>query len=256
MRVTWWGHSTVAIQDGSTRLLTDPVVGDRIGHLHRRRGPGPSDAALQVDAVLISHLHGDHLDLASLRRLDPSVPVLAPVGTRALLGSRRSSAGLARRCQEVSAGDIVPVGDLAVRVAGASHDDRRHPWSRHRAAPVTFVVAGSARTWVGGDTDLHPSMGELGPVDLALVPVGGWGLSLGSGHLDPARAVEAVSRLRARHAIPVHYGTFWPIGLDRAGAELFLPPGRRFAELAAARAPDTQVRVLEPGQSWDLPGVA
>lgn len=253
MRVTWWGHSTVTLQDAGTRLLTDPVAGDRIAHLRRRRGPGLPEDALAVDAVLISHLHGDHLDLPSLRRLDPAVRVIAPVGTRGFLASRRAGTALARRCEQVQAGDVVDIGRLRIEVAGAAHDDRRHPWSRHRAAPVTFVVSGSARTWIGGDTDLHGSMSTLAPIDLALVPVGGWGLNLGPGHLDPAQAVTAVRRLGARHAIPVHFGTFWPIGLDRAGAHMFLPPGARFAELAADGAPGTQVHVLDPGQCWELP---
>jgi L-ascorbate metabolism protein UlaG (beta-lactamase superfamily) len=105
--------------------------------------------------------------------------------------------------------------------------------------------------WYAGDTDLYDDMpGAIGRVDLALVPVGGWGPSLGEGHLDPVRAAEAVRRVGARRAVPVHFGTLWPIGMDWLRRELFLPPGAAFAGLLA----DDPVRVdvLEPGQSTEV----
>jgi len=84
-------------------------------------------------------------------------------------------------------------------------------------------------------------------VDLALIPVGGWGPSLGDGHLDPAGAAEAMRRANPREAIPIHYGTFWPVGCARVRPDLFTAPGRTFARLAAQSAPTTLVRVLAPG---------
>lgn len=252
MRVTWWGHSTVRLDDSGVRLLVDPVLTSHLGHLRRRRGPTPPPSVCDVDAVLVSHLHADHLHVPSLLRTGPGVRLIAPVGTRAFLRSRRGARGLADRCAEVAPGATVDVGGLRVDVVAARHDDRRHPWSTHRAPPVQFVTTGTGRVWFGGDTDLHPSMAELGPVDLALVPVGGWGPNLGPGHLDPARAVEAVRRVGARTAVPVHYGTFWPVGLDRVRRDMFLPPGARFAELAAEGLPGTDVRVLAPGDSLDV----
>lgn len=252
MRVTWWGHSTVRLDDAGARLLVDPVLTSFFGHLRRRRGPAPPPEVVDVDAVLVSHLHADHLHVPSLLRIGPGVRLVAPVGTRDFLRYQRSARALADRCEEVAPGDTVDLGGVRVEVVGAVHDDRRHPLSRHRAVPVEFVTSGSGRVWFGGDTELHASMAEVGPVDLALVPVGGWGPNLGPGHLDPARAVEAVRRVRARTAVPVHYGTFWPVGLDRVRREMFLPPGDRFAELAAVELPGTDVRVLAPGDSLDV----
>lgn len=252
MRATWWGHSTVVLADAGTRLLVDPVLCARFAHLRRRRGPVPPASVTEVDAVLVSHLHADHLHVPSLLGLDPSVRVIVPAGAVRLLRSQQAARALADRAEELAPGDVTHVGGVRVEALAAVHDDRRHPLSRHRAAPLEFLTTGSGRVWAGGDTDLHDSLAESAPVDLALVPVGGWGPGLGPGHLDPARAVEAVRRLGAASAVPVHYGTFWPVGLDAVRPAEFLPPGRRFAALATSGAPGTTVHVLAPGESVEL----
>jgi L-ascorbate metabolism protein UlaG (beta-lactamase superfamily) len=249
VRVTWWGHSTVAIEDAGVRLLTDPVLGDRVAHLRRRRGraPGPADLGA-VDAVLLSHLHADHLHVPSLRRLPRATIVVLPAGARRFV-ARALGVPFARRCLELAPGEELPLGAVTVRAVPAVHDGWRGPWSRHRAAAVGYTVHGTANTWFAGDTGLFAAMADLGPLDLALVPVGGWGPSLGPGHLDPAAAAEAVRRAAPAWAVPVHYGTFWPIGCDRLRPDLFSAPGAEFAGQAAVAAPRTRVRVLDPGES-------
>ncbi len=244
MQVTWWGHATVSITDGGGHLLTDPVLGNRIAHLRRRRGTRPVLPS-PVDAILISHLHADHFDVASIRQL-PGVPLVVPHGAGAFV---RRTLGHRRPCHELSPGAEITVGDLRVRAVPANHTDLRHPWSRHRAAAVGYVVEGDCSVWFAGDTDLFAGMTDLGHLDLALVPVGGWGPSLGPGHLDPRRAAEAVRRSAASSAVPIHYGTLWPYGLDKIRPELFEPPGRRFAQCAAEISPNTIVHVLNPGES-------
>ncbi len=107
--------------------------------------------------------------------------------------------------------------------------------------------------WFAGDTDLYDDLAtEAGPVDLALVPVGGWGPSLGPGHLDPVRAAEAVRLVGARSAIPIHFGTFWPIGCDWLKPDLFLPPGDKFKTAMSEVAPEVSVEVLAPGESTEV----
>jgi L-ascorbate metabolism protein UlaG (beta-lactamase superfamily) len=254
MRVTWWGHSTVLIEDRGVRLLTDPVLRGRLGHLRRRRGPTPPLADVVPDAIVVSHLHADHLDVVSLRRLGGDAPLLVPRGAAAFL--RRSAPDLAARCTELSPGEEVGVGTVTLRAVEANHDHSRGPWSRHRAPALGYTVHGERSAWFAGDTDLFEGMADLGPLDLALLPVGGWGPSLGSGHLHPGTAAEAARRCAPAWAVPIHFGTFWPIGMDRVRPERFHEPGERFAELASAAAPDTGVRVLAPGETFGIDGEA
>ncbi|WP_341720822.1 MBL fold metallo-hydrolase [Micromonospora sp. FIMYZ51] len=244
--VTWHGHSTVWIEDSGTRLLTDPLLRDRLAHLRRRRGPTPRLAAAP-DAVLISHLHADHLDFASLRRLPADTTLVVPAGAARLI--RRALGEVAGRCTELAPGDRTTVGPVTVTAVPAAHPAGRGPWSRHEAPAIGYLIDGAARTWFAGDTALFDEMTKLGPVDLALIPVGGWGPTLGPGHLDPAGAAEAVRRAAASCAVPIHYGTFWPVGCDRIRPDRFFQPGDDFARQAGLISPGTRVRVLRPGAS-------
>ncbi len=149
--------------------------------------------------------------------------------------------------------DEVEVGAVRVRAVPARHDGGRGPWSREKAAAIGFLVEGNARTWYAGDTGLFDEMHGLGPLDLALIPVGGWGPTLGAhGHLDPADGAEALRRVKASWAVPVHYGTLWPIGMGRVRQHMFAEPGREFADLAARTSPDARVRVLAQGETLTL----
>jgi L-ascorbate metabolism protein UlaG (beta-lactamase superfamily) len=91
-----------------------------------------------------------------------------------------------------------------------------------------------------------------GDLDVALMPVWGWGPTLGTGHLDPRRAAEALRLLRPRLAIPIHWGVFYPAGLGLLNMDFLTTPPIRFAELAAEIAPEVTVRIVEPGHSLDL----
>jgi L-ascorbate metabolism protein UlaG (beta-lactamase superfamily) len=93
---------------------------------------------------------------------------------------------------------------------------------------------------------------EVGPVEVALLPVGGWGPYLGEGHLDAGRAAQALARLAPRSAVPVHYGTYWPIGMDAVRPHEFHAPGDEFVRLAARHAPGVAVHRLGHGESVRL----
>jgi L-ascorbate metabolism protein UlaG (beta-lactamase superfamily) len=245
-RVTYLGHATVLLELGGRRLLTDPVLSDRLLHLRRRSSPVTAQLE-PLDWVLISHLHHDHLHPASLRRLGGNAGAFVPVGGRRLL----ERAGFTD-IREVRVGETVELDDLRLDVVPASHPGGRRPLGPDAEALGFVVSAGGARAYFAGDTDLFDEMGDLGELDLALLPVWGWGTSIGEGHLDPTRAAEAARRLQPRVAIPIHWGTFLPIGtLRRHGRRLHEPP-REFARLASEVAPDVDVRVLEPGESTEL----
>lgn len=249
--VTWWGHSTIWLADSGSTLLTDPVLTDRLAHLRRVAGPTPRLPG-EPDAILLSHLHADHFHLASLRAV-PGTPLLVVPRGAADFTAKALGPQAAARIVELAPGESTAVGAVKVRAVPAAHDGGRGPWSRERAEAVGFVVEGAARTWYAGDTGLFDGMSDLGPLDLALIPVGGWGPTLAShGHLDATAAAEALRRSRAGWAVPVHYGTLWPIGMTRVRQHMFREPGARFAEAAARIAPDAEVRVLGHGETLTI----
>jgi L-ascorbate metabolism protein UlaG (beta-lactamase superfamily) len=241
-RITYVGHATVLVELDGVRLLTDPVLRTRVAHL-RRHGLPPETPA-DIDAVLLSHLHHDHLDLPSLRRLPGRPRVIAPIGAGPLL--RR--AGFA--ADEVRAGDSAEVGAVRIRAVPAVHSPRRWPVGGPTGVPLGFVIGNSLSVYFAGDTDLFPEMASLAPLDLALVPVAGWGPQLGPGHLDPSRAARAVALLQPRVVIPIHWGTLYPF-LTRRG-DWFTTPAHDFAAQVAVVAPDSDVRVLRPGESTSV----
>ncbi|MFF4760776.1 MBL fold metallo-hydrolase [Streptomyces sp. NPDC001292] len=253
VEITWWGHATCTVEDSDVRVLTDPLFARRLAHLRRRRGAPPPPTAWHADVALVSHLHADHLHVPSLARLEPGTRLLVPRGAlRAVAGLRRLDQ---LRITEVTPGDRVDVGGVVVRAVPARHDGRRLPVGRHRSPALGYVVEGEARTYFAGDTGLFETMAEeVGPVDAALLPVGGWGPYLGAGHLDAGRAAQALARLAPGSAVPVHYGTYWPIGMDAVRPHEFHAPGDEFARLAAERAPGVAVHRLGHGESVRLEG--
>ena len=235
-KVTYVGHATVHIALDGVRLLTDPVLRTRMGHLRRRHG--------RVDPAALR-------DIPSLERLGRITPIVVPRGVGALV-RRRSFAHVV----EIEEGETISIGGLSVTATLAEHDGRRGPFASGQA--LGYVVAGSSRVYFAGDTDLFPAMAELGSIDVALVPIWGWGPSLGRGqHMDPERAAESLSLLRPRIAVPIHWGTYHPLHLGLREAPRYLSePPERFVRAAAAAAPDVDVRVLRPGETLVLDGDA
>ena len=177
-RVTYVGHATVLIDLDGVRLITDPVLRPRVLHL-RRVGTVPAAALRGLDAVLLSHAHWDHLDLPSLERFGKELPVVCPNGVSGLLRRKRFT-----HVTTLDEGEEVRIGGLVVRGVHAEHDGGRGPLGA--SGELGFVITGSRTMYFAGDTDLFDDLAELGPLDLALVPVTGWGSKVGPGHLDPS----------------------------------------------------------------------
>ncbi len=250
------GHSTVRLELAGRVVLTDPLLTGGVGAL-RRFGPVPTPADhADADLVLLSHLHGDHLHLPSLRMLPRRTRVVVPRGAGAWLRGK----GIAR-VEELAAGEELVDGELRVTGVEAAHSG--HRWGpRSTRGPQAramghLIEAPDVRVYASGDTDLFDGMADLPELDVALLPVWGWGPSLGPGHLDPARAAEAVAVLRPRVVVPVHWGTLAVRGLCRVPGgpgehmrRMLVEPPRRFA---AAVAGPTRVAVTEPGDRVVLP---
>jgi L-ascorbate metabolism protein UlaG (beta-lactamase superfamily) len=279
-RIVFLGHATVLIEVDGVRLLTDPLLRDRVAHLRRQVPPLQPAVYAGLDAALISHLHHDHLDLASLRLLGLDTPLLVPAGAGEWLRGK-GFAGV----RELSVGETANVGALQVDAVEARHDGRRHPGGM-RAETLGFVIRGRRTVYFAGDTELFDGMSALAPpddvddasgtslrhdfegtssrpdvddmsgraprLDVALLPVAGWGPKLGPGHMDPLDAARAAGLIQPRVAIPMHWGTLLPIGVARRYRDRLGDPPHRFAEHVASLAPSVEVRILEPGHETTL----
>ena len=244
-RLTYVGHATVLVELDEVRILTDPVLRARIAHIRRDAPMPPLDRLMPLDAVLISHAHADHLDLPSLRMVSGGATVVAPRGCESLL--RRAGA---RRIVELEEGERCRMGAVTVEAFRADHDGRRHPLAR-RTAALGYLLSGGARVYFAGDTDLFAGMAELaGRVDVACLPVAGWGPRLPPGHLNPARAARAVALIRPAIAVPIHWGTLRSIGA-RPAADV-QEPARAFANAVSALRLDVVPAILRPGESIEL----
>jgi L-ascorbate metabolism protein UlaG (beta-lactamase superfamily) len=198
----------------------------------------------------LSHLHYDHADLPSLRRL-AGTPVIAPAGTGKYLKRR---AGL--DIHEVAEGDKVQLADVEITALPANHG-RSFSIPRPMDACLSYVMRNRLSVYFAGDTDLFDGMHDVAQdfdLDLALLPVWGYSHKVGPGHLNPNTAAEAVRRLRPRLAIPIHWGSLrlaGPHSIWKRVHYLSTPP-YAFAHHTARLAPETAVRVLNPGEWTSL----
>ena len=250
VRATWVGHSTVLLELGGLRVLTDPLLRRRLGPLRRRRDLPVQKHVDDVDVVLLSHLHHDHADVPSLRRLG-HVPVITDPTNLPWLRKHTLEPG------EAFADGWHPAGPgVEVMLVRADHEARPMP-HRPNGATGMLLRGGGVVVWFAGDTSLHPDMARLpelagAAVDLALLPVGGWGPRLSPGHMGPDEAADATVRSGARHVIPIHYGTLHPSGWPSSRLDWTTDPGHRFVEVlpewsdATAHVPPVGGAVMIP----------
>ncbi|MBT0772029.1 MBL fold metallo-hydrolase [Kineosporia sp. J2-2] len=289
--LTWLGHSTVVLDLDGARLLSDPLLLRHNWPL-RRRGPRPDPRLWEKpDLVLLSHLHHDHAELGSLRLL-PGVPVLtAPENaawlrrrgvTAAAGGPGGGTAGSVASGAAGSSGDAagssgdaagssgdgtglgpdgwfgVPGSKVRARLVRADHGHRPMP-HRPNAANGHLVQTPDLTVYLAGDTSLYDEMADLpalagGRIDLAVVPIGGWGPKLSGGHMDPDQAARACALIGARAAVPVHWGTLHAPVVGRYPAGWMDAGGENFARALRRHAPGCRPVVLEPGAGITIPG--
>jgi L-ascorbate metabolism protein UlaG (beta-lactamase superfamily) len=260
LSLTFAGHSTVLLEMDGIRLLTDPLLRRRIGVLIRRSPVPPPAVRRDLDAVLISHAHLDHLDVPSLRLIDRRTPVVAPRG----LGSLLRRLGFVPL--EMDVGDEVEIGPagaigvlgrerVRVRAVPADHAGTRHPLAAESPA-LGYVIVGGLSAYFAGDTGLYDEMRDVAPLDVAVLPVGGWGPRLPSDHLNPLSAAKALQLLRPAACVPVHWGTIYPPWLPPEFNAKWAEWPHAFARYAAHLAPEVDVRVLQPGETTTFAAAA
>ncbi len=216
--VTFVGHATFLIQVGATNLLIDPVYAERASPVsfagpRRVRAPGVRfDDLPNVSLVLLSHNHYDHCDLRTLRSLDRRfhLRVAAPIGNGQVL----RSAGI-QNVDEIDWWETAASAPFPITLTPAQHFSARGIFDRNRALWGGFLIeAAGRRILFAGDSGYGPHFREiaarLGPIDLALLPIGAyeprWFMK--DIHMNPAEAVQAHVDLAARQSLAMHFGTF------------------------------------------------
>jgi len=260
LTVTMVGHATLLIQTAGINILTDPVWSDRASPFRfagprRTTVPGIDfDDLPPIDAVLLSHNHYDHLDIATLRRLraahDPLV--ITPLGNDHVLqvvGGLRVVTG--------DWGDVLPLGPLQIHFEPCHHWSARGTRDRSMALWAAFVIAGpSGKVLHIGDTGFDRGRpyrdlpARHGALRAAILPVGAyeprWFMQ--GQHQNPAEAVEGFRLCGAAYGIGHHWGTFQ---LTDEGREV--PLDDLATALDAQGVPPARFRAMAPGEAWDIP---
>lgn len=223
----WLGHATMQIEWGGLRLVADPVNSLRVKAAPRLfTEPVLSDQA-QVDAILLTHAHMDHLDIATLERLTPS-RIYLPSGSERFL----SDAVRARHeVFPVRMGEPIRCGVLSITPVPARHGGWRYPWQRGLFACGYVIQFQGEALYLAGDTAMGEHFAAIGSEyapRYAVLPIGAYSPEwfLRSRHLNPEEAIQAATVLGAEFVIPYHFGTY-RLSLEPAEAPLY-----RFARAA------------------------
>ncbi|MCP3102844.1 MBL fold metallo-hydrolase [Myxococcus sp. K15C18031901] len=216
-RVTWLGHSTLLLELDGARVLTDPVFGDRAspmsfaGPRRFHPTPVPLDALPELDAVLLSHDHYDHLCRSTIEALAKRrVPFVTALG----VGAHLEAYGVAPELiTELDWWERVTVGGVGFTATPAQHFSGRGLGDRNQTLWASWVLESDRRrVFFSGDTGLTSEFEEIGrrhgPFDLVMLEVGAFHPSWGGIHLGPENALKAHALLGSGTLMPVHWGTF------------------------------------------------
>lgn len=256
MKITYIGHATLLLELGSAKILTDPNFDPKLGRLLPRvSAPGIAlDKLPQLDAILLTHAHADHLSFDSLERLPHDIPLFAPPVIARWL----------RRLGNPNAVDLPPdgsatVGDVTIHAAGATHRGNRYGFDRWRSSANMYLLDAGESIFFAGDTALVPDTHRLverilwdhgRELELALLPIGyapWWKPGFRKGHLTHEDALTLFERLRARIFVPYHWGTFRHVTATAHDAINRLRASLMSHHLNAS------VRIIEPGEALEIP---
>jgi L-ascorbate metabolism protein UlaG (beta-lactamase superfamily) len=246
--VSWIGHATLLVGIRGHWFLTDPVFSERLGGVLPRKvraALGPAELP-QLEAILLSHAHFDHLDMPSLERL-ADVPLIVPPGVPTFLRG-----GPQRRVVALDAWQTWASGEVRITAVPASHGDGRYLVDRwHTRSHTGWIIqVGDRVVYFAGDTGYVPAQARALAgrfhIDVALIPVGpagraGWLERLRADvHASPDAALDLFHDTGAQWMVPIHYGTFF----QPANSE------RPLVEAAVARhGLEGRVRVLLIGET-------
>ena len=254
LRVTWLGHSTTLIEIDGVRILTDPIWGERAspfewaGPKRWYDPPVALEDLPEIDAVLISHDHYDHLNQPTIEAIkDWDAVFIAPLG----VGAHLAYWGVPEeRIVDVDWWDEVSVagagGTVKVVATPARHASGRHLLDQNSTLWAGFALVGDGhRVFFSGDTGLFPGMTdigeELGPFDLTMIEVGAYHRAWPDWHIGPEQAIRANEMLRGEVFMPIHWG-MWNLAMHG-----WTEPAERV--LVAAQEAGTTLVMPRPGES-------
>ena len=244
-RLTWIGHATYLLQIDGKNILIDPNWAMWHGIFKRLRQPGLRLKDLpEIDLILVSHAHQDHLHLKSLETVASGQPILMPRGCSRIV--RR----LDLEPIEMNWWDEFQFGGLEITFTPAKHWGARYVHDVHRGFGG-FIIEGKERTiFHCGDSAAFDGFAEIGgrfDINLALMPIGAYDAPSGREvHMNPEEALEAFLTLGAERMTPMHYGSF-PLG-----GEPMHEPLERLMEHANRLGLSHRVDVMREGPALSL----
>jgi len=206
--LTWIGHASFLLQTQGVNILIDPNWAKWLKVIKRIKHPGIQLHDLpEIDLVLVTHAHFDHLDRKTLRKVAEDQPIVVPFE----VGNLVHDLGF-RSVHELHYWESFQHGPVKITLTPCHHWGARMLHDSHRGFGGFIVEAGGRTIYHCGDTayfDGFKEIGERFAIDVALLPIGAYDPPSGREvHMNPEEALQAFLDLKARQMVPMHYGTF------------------------------------------------
>jgi L-ascorbate metabolism protein UlaG (beta-lactamase superfamily) len=218
LSVLWIGHSSLLFSIEGNVFLTDPIWARRVspfsftGPKRFFEAPLTFDQLPQLDGILLSHDHYDHLDSKAIKKLGKKgIPIYCPLGVGAILAKWGIVESLIREFDWWE--EFTTDSGLQLISTPARHFSGRGIFNRNKTLWTSWVIKGkNYRLFYGGDSGYFPGFREIGekfgPFDLSMLEIGAYHPNWGSIHMGPQNAIKAQMDLNSRYMLPIHWGLF------------------------------------------------
>jgi len=248
IHVGWVGHSTVLLSFYGTQILTDPNFSNRIKIARRVVGlPIEPEEIKDLDLILISHAHYDHLDLDSLKRLPKAAQLIVPPGSKDLLDNSGFS-----QIVEMKWGETFSANGLRVEAFRPTHWGRRSPFEHEDRGYNSYLLTKNGKSIIfAGDTGYSKVFEEKGrgrEILTAFFPISAYRPDwFRQNHASPEEALQMFVESGAKFMFPIHWGTFI------LSHEPLEEPLERLKAEARRLGIEDRVNILKHGESFTVP---